>query len=158
MRHFDTCFSVPKFRRTTGQRIKGAGSMDYNSRIDAALSSLHEEGRYRVFQNIRRINQQFPRAIWTKPDGTTKEIAVWCGNDYLGMGQHPVVLKAMKDAVDAAGAGSGGTRNISGTTVYHEELEREIADLHGKERALVLLPLISPTRQLCRCCQNYSRA
>jgi 5-aminolevulinate synthase len=111
--------------------------MDYNSRIEEALSSLHEEGRYRVFQNIRRINQQFPTAIWTKPDGTQKEIAVWCGNDYLGMGQHPVVLEAMKTAVDTAGAGSGGTRNISGTTVYHQELEAEIADLHSKERAIV---------------------
>ncbi len=111
--------------------------MDYNSRIDEALSSLHEEGRYRVFQNIRRINQQFPTAVWTKPDGSQKEIAVWCGNDYLGMGQHPVVLEAMKTAVDTAGAGSGGTRNISGTTVYHQELEAEIADLHSKERAIV---------------------
>ncbi len=111
--------------------------MDYNSRIDEALASLHEEGRYRVFQNIRRINQQFPKAIWTKPDGSQKEIAVWCGNDYLGMGQHPVVLEAMKTAVDVAGAGSGGTRNISGTTAYHQELELEIADLHGKERAIV---------------------
>ena len=111
--------------------------MDYNSRIEEALSSLHEEGRYRVFQNIRRINQQFPTAIWTKPDGSQKEIAVWCGNDYLGMGQHPVVLDAMKTAVDTAGAGSGGTRNISGTTVYHQELEAEIADLHSKERAIV---------------------
>ncbi len=111
--------------------------MDYNSRIEEALSSLHEEGRYRVFQNIRRINQQFPIAIWTKPDGSQKEIAVWCGNDYLGMGQHPVVLDAMKTAVDTAGAGSGGTRNISGTTVYHQELEAEIADLHSKERAIV---------------------
>jgi len=111
--------------------------MDYNSQIDQALNALHEEGRYRVFQNIRRINQQFPSAIWTKPDGSQKEIAVWCGNDYLGMGQHPVVLKAMKDAIDTAGAGSGGTRNISGTTVYHQALEAEIADLHNKERAIV---------------------
>ena len=111
--------------------------MDYNSQIDQALNSLHEEGRYRVFQNIRRINQQFPSAIWTKPDGAQKEIAVWCGNDYLGMGQHPVVLKAMKDAIDTAGAGSGGTRNISGTTAYHQALEVEIADLHNKERAIV---------------------
>lgn len=111
--------------------------MDYNSQIDQALNSLHEEGRYRVFQNIRRINQQFPTAIWTKPDGSQKEIAVWCGNDYLGMGQHPVVLNAMKNAIDTAGAGSGGTRNISGTTVYHQALEAEIADLHNKERAIV---------------------
>jgi len=111
--------------------------MDYNLKIEEALASLHDEGRYRVFQNIRRINSQFPRAIWTKPDGSTKDIVVWCGNDYLGMGQHPVVLNAMKDAVDRAGAGSGGTRNISGSTAYHYELELELADLHGKERAVV---------------------
>ncbi|MCP5085704.1 MAG: 5-aminolevulinate synthase [Rhodobacteraceae bacterium] len=111
--------------------------MNYNDHIDAALTSLHDEGRYRVFQNIRRINSQFPKAIWTKPDGSQKEITVWCGNDYLGMGQHPVVLDAMKAAVDAAGAGSGGTRNISGNTVYHQALEAELADLHGKERAIV---------------------
>ncbi|MCP5075216.1 MAG: 5-aminolevulinate synthase [Rhodobacteraceae bacterium] len=111
--------------------------MDYNNRIDAALSALHDEGRYRVFQNIRRINHQFPLAVWTKPDGSQKEITVWCGNDYLGMGQHPVVVDAMKTAIDTAGAGSGGTRNISGNTAYHQALEAELADLHGKERAVV---------------------
>ena len=111
--------------------------MDYNSRIEGALASLHEEGRYRVFQNIRRINNQFPKAVWTKPDGTTQDITVWCGNDYLGMGQHPVVVEAMHNAIDAAGAGSGGTRNISGNTSFHHELEQELADLHGKERAVV---------------------
>lgn len=111
--------------------------MNYDQHIDEALNRLHEEGRYRVFQNIRRKNQQFPRAVWTKPDGTTKEITVWCGNDYLGMGQHPAVLAALKDAADMAGAGSGGTRNISGNTSYHHLLENEIADLHNKERAVV---------------------
>ncbi len=111
--------------------------MNYDQHIDQALMRLHEEGRYRVFQNIRRKNQQFPRAVWTKLDGSTKEIMVWCGNDYLGMGQHPVVLEALKDAADMAGAGSGGTRNISGNTSYHHQLENELADLHKKERAVV---------------------
>jgi 5-aminolevulinate synthase len=111
--------------------------MNYDAKIDQALSRLHEEGRYRVFQNIRRKNQQFPNAIWTRPDGTQKDITVWCGNDYLGMGQHPTVLAAFKDAVDLAGVGSGGTRNISGNTSYHHALELEIADLHGKERAVL---------------------
>ncbi|MDB9856778.1 5-aminolevulinate synthase [Amylibacter sp.] len=111
--------------------------MNYDQHIDQALMRLHEEGRYRVFQNIRRKNQQFPRAVWTKLDGSTKEIMVWCGNDYLGMGQHPVVLEALKDAADMAGAGSGGTRNISGNTSYHHQLENELADLHNKERAVV---------------------
>lgn len=111
--------------------------MNYDQHIDNALNRLHEEGRYRVFQNIRRKNQQFPNAIWTKPDGETKDITVWCGNDYLGMGQHPVVLDALKDAADLAGAGSGGTRNISGNTTFHHQLETELADLHNKERAVV---------------------
>ncbi len=111
--------------------------MNYDQHIDQALMRLHDEGRYRVFQNIRRKNQQFPRAVWTKPDGSTKEITVWCGNDYLGMGQHPVVLAALKDAADMAGAGSGGTRNISGNTSYHHLLENELADLHNKQRAVV---------------------
>ena len=111
--------------------------MNYNQRLDQALQSLHAEGRYRTFIDIERRNGQFPHAIWHAPDGTSRDITVWCGNDYLGMGQHPSVLTAMHEAIDATGAGSGGTRNISGTTVYHKALEAEIADLHGKEAALV---------------------
>ncbi len=111
--------------------------MDYNKSIEKALFALHEEGRYRVFQNICRINEQFPKAIWHLPDGQEKEIVVWCGNDYLGMGQNPVVTSAMKAAIDVTGAGSGGTRNISGHTKYHEALEAEVADLHGTEAGLV---------------------
>jgi 5-aminolevulinate synthase len=111
--------------------------MDYQAALDAALTRLHDEGRYRTFIDIKRKKDQFPKAVWTKADGTEKDITVWCGNDYLGMGQHPVVLSAMHEALDATGAGSGGTRNISGTTVYHNRLEAEIADLHGKEAALV---------------------
>ena len=111
--------------------------MDYSAKLDAALNSLHEEGRYRTFIDIERKKGQFPHAIWNKPDGTQTPITVWCGNDYLGMGQHPVVLEAMHEALDATGAGSGGTRNISGTTVYHKRLEAELADLHQKEAALL---------------------
>ncbi len=111
--------------------------MDYAARIDQAIQKLHDEGRYRTFIDIERRKGHFPRALWHRPDGTTKEIIVWCGNDYLGMGQHPAVLAAMHEALDATGAGSGGTRNISGTTVYHKRLEAEIADLHRKEAALV---------------------
>lgn len=111
--------------------------MDYSKALDAALQSLHDEGRYRVFIDIEREKGAYPKAEWTRPDGSRKDITIWCGNDYLGMGQHPVVLAAMHEALDATGAGSGGTRNISGTTVYHKRLEAEIADLHRKEAALV---------------------
>lgn len=111
--------------------------MTYDLALDAALNRLHAEGRYRTFIDIVRTRGQFPQAVWRRPDGSEREITVWCGNDYLGMGQHPVVLGAMHEAIDATGAGSGGTRNISGTTVYHKRLEAELADLHGKEAALV---------------------
>ena len=111
--------------------------MDYTAALDTALSRLHEEGRYRTFIDIERRCGHFPKAIWRREDGTARDITVWCGNDYLGMGQHPVVLAAMHAALETAGAGTGGTRNISGTTVWHKELEAELADLHGKEAALV---------------------
>ncbi|MFB9149596.1 5-aminolevulinate synthase [Roseovarius ramblicola] len=111
--------------------------MDYAARLDEAIGRLHEEGRYRTFIDIERENGNFPHATWRRPDGEAQPITVWCGNDYLGMGQHPVVLTAMHEAIDATGAGSGGTRNISGTTVYHKRLEAELADLHGKEAALL---------------------
>ena len=111
--------------------------MDYSAALDTALQRLHEEGRYRTFIDIERRQGQYPRALWRRPDGAEREITVWCGNDYLGMGQHPAVLTAMHEALAATGAGSGGTRNISGTTVYHKRLEAELADLHGKEAALV---------------------
>ena len=111
--------------------------MNYDAQLTHALQKLHDEGRYRTFIDIERQKGHFPHAIWTRADGTQKPITVWCGNDYLGMGQHPAVLAAMHEALDATGAGSGGTRNISGTTVYHKRLEAELADLHGKEAALV---------------------
>lgn len=111
--------------------------MDVNAYLDAALDSLHSEGRYRVFIDIERHRGSFPHATWHKDDGTSQDVTVWCGNDYLGMGQNSVVLEAMKTAIDNSGAGSGGTRNISGTTIYHKELEAELADLHQKEAALL---------------------
>ncbi|MGR3635710.1 MAG: 5-aminolevulinate synthase [Shimia sp.] len=112
-------------------------TVDFSAQLDRALNNLHEEGRYRTFIDIERQQGNFPHATWTKPDGTQQPITVWCGNDYLGMGQHPVVMAAMHDAIEAVGAGSGGTRNISGTTVFHKRLEAELADLHGKESALL---------------------
>ena len=111
--------------------------MDYENQLDQAINRLHEEGRYRTFIDIERRQGHFPHAQRTREDGSTQEITVWCGNDYLGMGQNPVVIEAMHEALDATGAGSGGTRNISGTTVYHKRLEAELADLHGKEAALL---------------------
>lgn len=110
----------------------------YRDKFANAVASVREEGRYRVFQDIRRKRGAFPVATWYKDDTTEKEITVWCSNDYLGMGQNECVVEAVKSAVDAAGTGSGGTRNISGTTHYHVQLEKELADLHGKDRALVL--------------------
>jgi len=111
--------------------------MDYKAAFENAVQQVRSEGRYRVFADLKRHRGAFPRATWTREDGSEADIIVWCSNDYLGQGQNPVVLDAMHAAIDATGSGSGGTRNISGTTHFHVELEHELADLHGKESALL---------------------
>ncbi len=111
--------------------------MDYSKVFNAAIDRLHEEGRYRVFIDILRNKGAFPNARCFAGHNGPKPITVWCSNDYLGMGQHPKVIAAMEEALHDVGAGSGGTRNIGGNTHYHVDLEDELADLHGKESALL---------------------
>jgi 5-aminolevulinate synthase len=110
--------------------------MNFECLLEERLKSVHREGRYRVFADLKRRRGFFPVANHFAVNGS-REVTVWCSNDYLGMGQHPAVLAAMHEAIDSVGAGSGGTRNISGTTHYHVELETELADLHNKEAALL---------------------
>ena len=110
---------------------------DYKAAFHAAIEQVKDEGRYRVFADLKRRCGEFPRATFVGAEGVEREVTVWCSNDYLGQGQNPVVMDAMHEAIDAVGSGSGGTRNISGTTFYHNQLEAELADLHHKEAALV---------------------
>src|ERR1700710_394304 len=110
--------------------------MDYSKFFSSALSRLHDERRYRVFADLERIAARFPHAVWHSPKGP-RNVAIWCSNDYLGMGQHPKVIGAMVETATRVGTGAGGTRNIAGTHHPLVQLEQELADLHGKEGALL---------------------
>ena len=119
------------------QRCTRTGPLNYDQIFDQAIDRLHAEGRYRVFIDILRNKGAFPNARCFAGHNGPNPVTVWCSNDYLSMGQHPKVIAAMEEAMHDVGAGSGGTRNIGGNTHYHIELEKELAQLHGKEAALL---------------------
>ena len=111
---------------------------DYQAAFQTAVDQVKSEGRYRVFADLKRVCGQFPKAVRRREDGSEQDVVIWCSNDYLGMGENPVVLDAMKTEIDAVGAGAGGTRNISGTTRSAVDLEAELASWHQKEAALLM--------------------
>jgi len=122
-------------------------AFSYKSRFEDALAAVRREGRYRVFADLKRIRGRFPQALWASPEGVESEVTVWCSNDYLGQGQYPVVLDAMHEAIDRAGSGSGGTRNISGTTTIMSNWKPSWPTCMARKPRCCSPAAMSPTRR-----------